>query len=393
MLTIEASYKLTTPMFMGGADPKGDPEIRPPAIKGLLRFWWRAAALPQLGSWKKVWEAERDLFGSTEYQAAFLLSTEIKGNLNKGSAGEEWKNRHGLAYLGYGAIDRNFTARPYIKPGIDIVLKLLLKKNEKDHLQKNAQTLAQGLKALGLFGGAGARTRKGFGSLTLTSLSVNGEEKWVPPASATELVQTMKRFLADIGLGHYRETMPPYTAFSAGSAVRILKCGRDALSLLDEIGRELLAYRSYGRSGHGGRHVLPWGAPAEQNFAGDHDLIQGYLQGNRINRHPKRIIFGLPHNYYFMSTKKGASVEAAAADGGRRASPLFIHIHSLKEGEYAAVAALLPAEFLPPGARIKISSSRGDRQEPVLLNCSPDYGVIGSFFDRPAFNSGMVVWP
>jgi len=388
MFTIEASYKLTTPLFMGGFDPKGEPEIRPPAIKGLLRFWWRAAALPQLGTWDKVREAERELFGSTDGQAAFLLSTEVKDNLEKGSAGEEWKNRYGLAYLGYGVVDKN--TRPYVKPGADIVLRLLLKKGE------NAKTLAQGLKALGLFGGAGARARKGFGSLTLTSLSVNGEEKWAPPASVPELAQAIKGFLAGIGLGQNRETMPPYTAFSAGSAVRILKCGRDALSLLDEIGKELLAYRSYGscrKSDRSGRHVLPWGAVAEQNFAGDHDLIQGYLRGKPITQHPKRAAFGLPHNYYFMSTREGASVEAETEDGKRRASPLFIHIHSLKEGEYAAVAALLPAEFLPRGARIKISVARGNRQEPALLNCSPDYGIIKSFFDRPAFNSGMVVWP
>jgi len=156
MLTIEASYKLTTPMFMGGADPRGAPEIRPPAIKGLLRFWWRAAALPQLGSWDKVREAERKLFGSTDGQAAFLLSTEIKGNLNKGPAGEEWKNRHGLAYLGYGVVDRNTTTRPYIKPGAALVLHLHLKKRRNSSPERDAACLVQGLKALGLFGGAGA---------------------------------------------------------------------------------------------------------------------------------------------------------------------------------------------------------------------------------------------
>ncbi|MEW9082294.1 type III-B CRISPR module RAMP protein Cmr1 [Caldanaerobacter subterraneus] len=40
-------------MFMGGADNRTDTELRPSSLKGLLRFWFRAVAWPQLGSLKK----------------------------------------------------------------------------------------------------------------------------------------------------------------------------------------------------------------------------------------------------------------------------------------------------------------------------------------------------
>jgi len=41
MDTITFNCHFITPAFLGGADPKGTPELRPPSIKGALRFWWR----------------------------------------------------------------------------------------------------------------------------------------------------------------------------------------------------------------------------------------------------------------------------------------------------------------------------------------------------------------
>ncbi|MCW5921261.1 MAG: type III-B CRISPR module RAMP protein Cmr1 [Saprospiraceae bacterium] len=42
METITFNCRFITPAFLGGADPKGTPELRAPSIKGALRFWWRA---------------------------------------------------------------------------------------------------------------------------------------------------------------------------------------------------------------------------------------------------------------------------------------------------------------------------------------------------------------
>jgi hypothetical protein len=40
--SIEASFRIVTPMFIGGADQTPADGIRPPSVKGALRFWWRA---------------------------------------------------------------------------------------------------------------------------------------------------------------------------------------------------------------------------------------------------------------------------------------------------------------------------------------------------------------
>jgi CRISPR-associated protein Cmr1 len=41
MIQIHFNCEIITPMFLAGADT-GQPELRPPSIKGAMRFWWRA---------------------------------------------------------------------------------------------------------------------------------------------------------------------------------------------------------------------------------------------------------------------------------------------------------------------------------------------------------------
>ena len=42
MKTLEARFKICTPMFLGGAEPQHTEGLRTASIKGALRFWWRA---------------------------------------------------------------------------------------------------------------------------------------------------------------------------------------------------------------------------------------------------------------------------------------------------------------------------------------------------------------
>lgn len=386
-MRLEATYRVTTPLFLGGADAEKTAELRPPALKGLLRFWFRALALPQLGNWPAVWDAEQNLFDSTAGQAAFFLSLESQSKFTVVPAGEQWNN-HGLAYLGYGVVNRGKTVRPYLKPGGKFTVRLIFR---KDVSERDTAFLVQALKALGLFGGAGARSRKGLGSLSLESLRLDGRETWQRPAGKDKLRQAIRDFLRDIRLNQASAPKPPYTAFGSDAKVFIAKTGWNALALLDDIGKELLRYRSYGRQ-RNNQHMLPWGKPAEQNFADDHDIVQDYLRGQQITRHPQRVVFGLPHNYFFQSTAKKATVEAVNLK--RRASPLFIHIHALDQDNYAAVMTLLPAVFLPEGEQITISCpDRRAGLRPVRVACDVDYRVIERFFDRPAFNKKVVVWP
>ncbi len=66
MTGMEVTFELLTPAFAGNADPKGEPGtdgLRPPTLKALLRFWWRALR-PDLTP-AELFVREEELFGST----------------------------------------------------------------------------------------------------------------------------------------------------------------------------------------------------------------------------------------------------------------------------------------------------------------------------------------
>lgn len=382
----DATYRVTTPLFLGGAYPETTAELRPSTIKGLLRFWFRAVALPQLGTLSNVKRLENDIFGSTDKQSSFYLTIHHQEGLDRIS-NATWGSFHGLRYLGYGVVDRQGQiTRPYLQNDGTFTIRL---KAKKDASKNAAYFLPLTLQALGFFGGAGSRSRKGFGSLSLEALVGDGVESWKPPATVEELKEFQRKLLQAIKIDKGNYSIPEYTAFSKNSHVWISGTGTDALTLLNELGCELMRYRSYGRESKG-KHILPDNTLAEQNFADDHDLILDVCRGQQVTNHPRRVVFGLPHNYFFMSTREKVDVSPAHKDYSRRASPLFIHIHALTPGSYAAVLTLLPAVFLPPDVKISISS----KFNKATVNCQVNYQDIIDFMNHPAFSkSKVVVWP
>src|SRR5690606_2140035 len=105
------------------------------------------------------------------------------------------------------------------------------------------------LKALGFFGGAGARSRRGFGSLSLLSLSLDGQKIWEPPNNVDELIEDQRELINELGIKTEEESgLPDYTAFSSKTKIWIGKTGSQAIDVLNEIGLELLRYRSYGKN-------------------------------------------------------------------------------------------------------------------------------------------------
>lgn len=123
-------------------------------------------------------------------------------------------------------------------------------------------------------------------------------------------------------------------------------------------------YRSWGRFGKVNGKV------SEMNFKDDHDLAADAIK-RKVGTHPRRAVFGLPHNYYFSSYQEKVDVKPARLE--RRASPLFIHINELSNKQYAATMAILPAGFLPSSERIKVNNS-------IVLQ-HIDFKVLQEFVD------------
>ncbi|MEX2381431.1 MAG: type III-B CRISPR module RAMP protein Cmr1 [Opitutales bacterium] len=380
MKTLTATFRIVTPMFCGGADQQA--ELRVPSIKGAIRFWWRALMWEKVGGdIKKLHGQESALFGSSQGGQSRVLIRVVQGTkVTPISAGKILKRSgdgffesssqysppdivgEGARYLGYGVMEAfgsrkknkfagQVTRSCYPCPIEDFTVEFLFRSEE------GTKEVDQAIIALGTFGGLGSKSRKGYGSLTITSLKekVRGESREIdlriPEEQAKELIKG--------------NSLPGWTAFSKNSRVLILRGDQNEspLELMNRIGSDLVFFRSYGKEGR------VFKAPSEKRFTDDHDLMDRVInKSGTPSTHPERIAFGLPQNYFFTSTNGKGGVEPSQHE--RRASPLFLHIHQRSKDETPlAVISFLPAKFLPDGEEISVGKDRGRK---TLVACKTE---------------------
>lgn len=374
---LEVRYKLVTPLFMGGADPNGRAELRPPSIKGALRFWYRALD-PQYSS-----KNEAHVFGGIgkgEGLSSFLIRLQDVRMKVAPAQDARWDGSP-IAYLAFGPVARDrelkksVTMRPYFDAGSTFTLRVVFR---RDTRREDRLAIERALWAMGVFGGLGSRARKGFGSLTATH--VEGSISGLPwsfddPAS---LVQVLKRFLGESC--SVSEAYPEHTSWSKHSRCVVSQTFRNGQAALEWLGREMHRYRSY---------------KGDKLFVDDHDLMLDYLRTGRIQRIPRRVAFGLPHNYYFASLRVAGEVNLTCKEAGgakgRRASPLFFHVQELTNGQVCVVATFMPARFIPTGCTITVS---GNGQKPWHHSAGHpfDFSAVNGFMDRLVKSGARVVF-
>ena len=376
---IEATYRVVTPVFSAGADST-HPEVRLSSIKGVLRYWWRALAWSRRRGDLEVVRREEDrLFGSAGGGQSRVLMrwasppepTPIPVNeVLKVRAGGEVVG-DGARYLGYGVMGAfGAKAGRLTRACLRAPFNLTVQMGVRGLNEPELTSLRGALVALGILGGLGAKSRKGYGSVVLESLCMDGEALWSKPRSVDELKNAVAALRSD-NAADGSGSWPAFTVLSSGARHVLLSSAKsEALELLDLVGRELVRFRSWGHRGK----VLG-GIESEKNFRPDHDLMKLASHERRI--HPERIAFGLPHNY-----GKWKEDHVGPADGlDRRASPLFIHIHECGDRP-VAVVSFLPARFLPsrpPANRATISV--GEQR----VSQAPEeelYRPIHDFLDR-----------
>lgn len=392
---IEATYRIVTPAFIGGADNRNTAELRLPSIKGALRFWWRTLAWSRIGNdVEKLWEEEAYLFGSSDQQVGqskvmLRLKDARTEILTEGTRLAQANS--GLAYLGYGLMpgfgqQAGQITRPAIKAGGTFTIAVRFSGPLAETTDENKQLKKEVEKAvvlLGLVGGLGSRCRRGWGSLTITQLRTSGVETAVSD------------------LTHYipndftcAEETPLWTAWSGASKVREIKCNpssTDALATLDKFARELVRFRCWGfsQNNHAQPRVLS-NIPSESNFADDHDLVKrehDYSDPPYWDRNPERIAFGLPHNYY--TTVRGLAnnhkipITVEPENEDRRASPLLIHVHQKRDQDHAVVRLVfLPSLFLPGRTPTVTYCKKNHHKRDAPIRHDNFWWPIEAFFDR-----------
>ncbi|MDM8565360.1 type III-B CRISPR module RAMP protein Cmr1 [Candidatus Halobeggiatoa sp. HSG11] len=378
MKTLKATYQIVTPMFIGDAEQKAT-SIRPPSIKGALRFWWRALNWGGFfgtnveDSLKELHEEECRLFGSSEIdgkggQGVFLLQVisnvtplQPENLINQ----YPLQNQNGYIYLlGQGLYTRQQGQVIYQRSALPaektFTIKLCFRKDIDESIVKT-------LLLFGLMGSLGSRSRRGFGSVSIKSLT--GYDKYKIPENTEEYKEILIKLCKNLPCD-----LPPFTAFSEKSRIDIsmIKGKKEKVqNILNDIGNEMNTYRSF--------------KSKKIEFQDDHDLAYDVSKGIRVSEHPRRVIFGLPHNYYLSSGKK-VDVKPIGKERGRRASPLFIHLHQFPDNSYAAIQFLLPSSFLPSSDRIEIKSGHNANQIPHNV----DWKVIHKFLDRFSTRTNII---
>jgi CRISPR-associated protein Cmr1 len=380
--------KTVTPLFLGGADPNVAAELRAPSIKGALRFWYRAID-PEFR------QHENAIFGSTATgQSSFMLrvkttlsNSEIK-QWNKKDYTNKENEKKGVVYLGF-SLDMRPNMKWYIVANKEIILEFLLPKKASDRCRK---ALLASVWLLGHFGGLGSRSRRGFGTVAIVSISNNTCNTWpeiseIMPAKKLTTIQEYAQYM-EKSVGQLKQwfqgTMPNgHTAIRSGCRIYLFNADYDAKNnhagwehALNGAGLTMQEFRSRRVPDYADvkNHLamrelvirkkediqevkneinsqpLPAGE-SKPDFSGLNGVAPAWLK-----KHPERIAFGLPLTFQYSSLKKAKFKSQAITFQGfehdRSASSVFIRIVALGE-KYYPLFAILDAPLLPANEKIK----------------------------------------
>ncbi len=158
MQSITFECEVITPMFLAGADGV-TPELRPPSIKGALRFWWRA--MHGHLSLEELKKQEEEIFGGAAGETGKKSSIRIRvesGNL-------EIKRLTRENYLNYGMKDRG-----YFEEGSNFKTIFQIRHEKVDFEKKILEDIKDSFSLLCYFGGIGSKSRNGYGAFHSNNL-------------------------------------------------------------------------------------------------------------------------------------------------------------------------------------------------------------------------------
>jgi CRISPR-associated protein Cmr1 len=356
-----------TPMFLSGADGS-TPELRPPSIKGALRFWWRAMNGDL--DLKTLKEREGEIFGDTKRRSAFSIKTSfsnsnfisaIKNTVNnkiesvfKNEFDLEWNQNDkegpdsGIGYLYYSALFQNH--RSFITTTTQSKFTFDITFSYRD--EEIAKKVICAFWLFIHFGGLGTRVRRGAGCLHAVlkedtedlvsgiTYEVDGSQKGICFDSMSNNIETYLKQNIEIAK-HYTITQDIHStntnSFShlMGSKLVVGKGKQNWQTSLVEVGNSFKSFRT--------------------NHKHDNSLLGS-------------AIFGLPISHGGRDGKPRIFVQPEDRNIKRRSSPLILKILKYNN-QFHWVAVRLNGEFLPAGNN-KISNGKqrnnGGKSNPAI---------------------------
>lgn len=389
-------YKLITPLFGGGVEPGVNDEVTPisgKAIRGHLRFWWRATRGGQYnGRLEEMKKAEETIWGGASGKDQGCPSTvnvavEItNGGTPKRPFTVEQQIKNGVPQFDKGR--KKPESRPHahedvapayvafpLQPPTPLevgksatVLEGVVFELKISYPTKHKEEVEAALWAWEMFGGIGARTRRGFGALQLEGYEVNGDKKKVIPLNDPfrEITQKLARYIP-------KELFPenvPHLAIKPKLKITGARPkAHAAWKHLSDALRDFRQSRS-DREGQPSKYgKSDWPEPdAIKRYVLDLNEEDGheYFKFKKappeegIDKFP-RASLGLPIIFHFPQEKdfpdatlKGDKGDRNGKDAyiERMSSPLILRPLALGNGRFVGLALILETPQRPPGGFI-----------------------------------------
>lgn len=335
MQPVRIRLELITPLFMAGADGK-TPELRPPSIKGMMRFWWRA--VKGIDDSGKMQKEEEKVFGGTGDVGKSKVSLKVNLIIKPLDINEEEKGRltgkhKGLGYLLYSV---NLGPRKFINPGYKF--ELILCSSDKKALREVVASLWCAV----YLGGFGTRARRGAGNMIVSD------------------IKGIDDILLDFSpRGPNPDEVGSWLIKNYASAVKLISGERPENFVTNYSN---LSFSRFIISNH---PINSW--VEALNSVGN--IFEDFRFGHR-NDVFDSAVFGLPVRHGNKRMTVGAKLNNNEII--RRRSSLIFKILRV-EGKYYWLVLRLAGEFLPEGGVLK--DSRGKTQK-------PDYRLIDQFWGK-----------
>lgn len=324
MHTITFTCEVATPMFLSGTDGS-TPELRPPSIKGALRFWWRAmngdmgvAALKQ--------EESRIFGGGGENGTRSLVTITIEKRslLTCHSGAMEIAQYSGIGYLLYSTIFMQ--KRDCFVPGSEFSISF------SSYYPELLETTVKAFACLVFFGGLGSRSRRGAGSVYVKNIEGNakGHLHTVLKVFDTTGIDTCEELKK-----HIDKHLKPFIG-SSSAVGSYSSLNRASLYVMDRQNDWMLALETIGATFKKVRKSIQSDVDGTPNFG-----MPIRHKRDRINNYPELFLIA-----------GRVSQNRAKKLYDRRASPLVIKVIKIKDRCYFPIVLHLQGELLPAAVEI-----------------------------------------
>lgn len=334
------TVKVITPIYGGGVEA-GEPDtempIRASEIRGQLRYWWRFLQSNHKTNEKKqltgeeLFKAERRVWGGMadakelekalkegkDYSSKVFLKVHAKPVLTSEitSANEVKEAYRNTGYVLFPAVQNNENHK-LIKQGYEFSTEV----SQKGLDDAKWQSVNEAIRWWICFGGIGARTRRGLGSVEV--IKVIGDKDFTPLTAqdVNEYDCVMQQLGANNAMDAWNKAVGKLQQFRQGRNI-----GRD--------------------QGHGNRPGQSFWPEADsiRNITG---MIGHPIKHQEVIESFPRASFGLPIIFEIRGGGEPDKTELTPVGKERLASPLILKVIALGNNQYKAIALRLPTKHI-----------------------------------------------